>query len=195
MQEIREKTTKPKTMIERLKINQVFSNPVNPRTIKEADFKKLVKSIKDFPEMLNLRPIVVNKEGGIIGGNMRYLACKEIGLKEIPVIRAENLTEEQIEQFIIKDNVSFGEWDWDILANDWTSSELNEWGLGVWENKNEDTDFKPLMFPSQSDKQVTDEDILKGQQGLGGTFQKGTEKKFIETMCPECGHEFNVSNE
>ena len=112
-------------MIEKVKINKVFSNPVNPRTIKEAEFKKLVKSIKDFPEMLNLRPIVVNAEGGIIGGNMRYLACKEIGLKEIPVIRAENLTEEQIEQFIIKDNVSFGEWDWDILANDWKSKADN----------------------------------------------------------------------
>ena len=97
-------------MIEKVKITDVFSNPTNPRTIKEAEFKKLVNSIKDFPEMLNLRPIVVNAEGGIIGGNMRYQACKEIGLKEIPVIRAENLTEEQIEQFIIKDNVSFGEW-------------------------------------------------------------------------------------
>ena len=182
-------------MIEKLKINQVFSNPVNPRTIKEASFKKLVKSIKEFPEMLNLRPIVVNKDGGIIGGNMRYLACKEIGLKEIPVIRAENLTEEQIEQFIIKDNVSFGEWDWDILANDWKSAELNEWGLGVWENKIDATDFKPLMFPGQSDKEVTDEDIQKGIQEIGSTFQKGTERKFIETMCPECAHEFNVAKE
>ena len=182
-------------MIEKVKINKVFSNPVNPRTIKEAEFKKLVKSIKDFPEMLNLRPIVVNAEGGIIGGNMRYLACKEIGLKEIPVIRAENLTEEQIEQFIIKDNVSFGEWDWDILANDWKSKELNEWGLGVWENKHESSVFEPSMFPSQSDKEVTDEDIKKVADQIGGTFQKGTERKFIETMCPECGHEFNVANE
>tara|TARA_R110000787_G_scaffold9948_1_gene34311 strand:+ start:1134 stop:1682 length:549 start_codon:yes stop_codon:yes gene_type:complete len=182
-------------MIEKVKINEVFSNPVNPRTIKQAEFKKLVKSIKEFPEMLNLRPIVVNSEGGIIGGNMRYLACKEIGLKEIPIIRAENLTEAQIEQFIIKDNVSFGEWDWDILANDWKSSELNEWGLGVWENKDETTAFEPSMFPSQSDKEVTDEDIQKGVDQIGGTFQKGTEKKFIETMCPECGHEFNVAQE
>tara|TARA_R110000782_G_scaffold3278_6_gene12214 strand:- start:575 stop:1123 length:549 start_codon:yes stop_codon:yes gene_type:complete len=182
-------------MIEKVKINEVFSNPVNPRTIKQAEFKKLVKSIKEFPEMLNLRPIVVNSEGGIIGGNMRYLACKEIGLKEIPIIRAENLTEAQIEQFIIKDNVSFGEWDWDILANDWKSSELNEWGLGVWENKDETTAFEPSMFPSQSDKEVTDEDIQKGVDQIGGTFQKGTERKFIETMCPECGHEFNVAQE
>jgi len=182
-------------MIEKVKINKVFSNPVNPRTIKKTEFEKLVKSIKDFPEMLNLRPIVVNAEGGIIGGNMRYLACKEIGLKEIPVIRAENLTEQQIEQFIIKDNVSFGDWDWDILANDWKSNELNDWGLGVWENKVDDTNFKPVMFPGQSDDEVTDADIKKGANEIGDSFQKGTERKFIETMCPECGHEFNVANE
>ena len=171
-------------MIEKVKITQVFSNPTNPRTIKEAEFKKLVISIKDFPEMLNLRPIVINAEGAIIGGNMRYLACKEIGLKE-----------EQIQEFIIKDNVSFGEWDWDILANDWKSNKLNDWGLGVWENKIENTDFKPVMFPSQSDKEITDADVQKGADQIGSTFQKGTERKFIETMCPECGHEFNVANE
>lgn len=182
-------------MIEKVKITDVFSNDTNPRTIKEAEFKKLVKSIKDFPEMLNLRPIVVNADGRIIGGNMRYLACKDIGLKEIPVIRAENLTEEQIEQFIIKDNVSFGEWDWDILANDWKSNKLNEWGLGVWENKIDNTEFKPVMFPTQSDKEITEEDIKKGADEIGNTFQKGTERKFIETMCPECGHEFNVAQE
>ena len=166
-------------MIEKVKINKVFSNPVNPRTIKEAEFKKLVKSIKDFPEMLNLRPIVVNAEGGIIGGNMRYLACKEIGLKEIPVIRAENLTEEQIEQFIIKDNVSFGEWDWDILANDWKSKELNEWGLGVWENKIESSAFEPVMFPSQSDKEVTDEDIQKGADQIGSTCAQSADMSLM----------------
>jgi hypothetical protein len=165
-------------MIEKVKITEVFSNPVNPRTIKEAEFKKLVKSIKDFPEMLDLRPIVVNAEGGIIGGNMRYLACKEIGLKVIPVIRAENLTEEQIEQFIIKDNVSFGEWDWDILANDWKSNKLNDWGLGVWQNKEDNTEFKPVNFPTESDKESIDDNIKN--------------KKDIKTTCPECGHKFNV---
>ena len=94
-----------------VKISEVFENPENPRIIKGDKFRKLVKSIKEFPEMLQLRPIVVNKEGGIIGGNMRYKACLEIGLKEIPIIKAENLTDRQIEQFVIKDNASFGEWE------------------------------------------------------------------------------------
>ena len=120
-------------MIQKININEIFSNPNNPRIIKDFKFKKLVKSIKEFPEMLKLRPIVVNKDGGIIGGNMRYKACKEVGLKEVYIIKAENLSEKQIEQFIIKDNVGFGEWDWDILANGWDTKELKDWGIDVWQ--------------------------------------------------------------
>jgi len=116
-------------MIEKVAINKVFPNPTNPRTIKEAKFKKLVTSIEDFPEMLQLRPIVVNKEMAILGGNMRYRACKEAGLKEVYIIKADNLTDKQVEEFIVKDNVGFGEWDWDILANDWDVKELEDWGL------------------------------------------------------------------
>ena len=99
-------------MIQKVKISKVFSNPINPRTIKKDKFQKLVKSIREFPEMLELRPIVVNSEMKIIGGNMRFKACQELGLKEVYIIKAENLTKEQIQQFIIKDNVGFGEWDW-----------------------------------------------------------------------------------
>jgi len=116
-------------MIEKIDIKKIFPNPVNPRIIKDFKFKKLVKSIKDFPEMLELRPIIVNKEGGIIGGNMRYRACKELGLKEVFIIRAENLNDKQIEQFIIKDNLNFGEWDWDNLANQWDMEKLEDWGM------------------------------------------------------------------
>ena len=124
-------------MIEKISINKIFSNPVNPRTIKEDKFRKLVKSIKEFPEMLKLRPIVVNNEYGILGGNMRYNACKELGLKDVWIIKADNLTEKQMEQFVIKDNVGFGEWDWDILANTWKPEELKEWGLDVWQPEQE----------------------------------------------------------
>tara|TARA_R110000772_G_scaffold34550_1_gene83744 strand:+ start:513 stop:1775 length:1263 start_codon:yes stop_codon:yes gene_type:complete len=116
-------------MIEKVAINKVFPNPTNPRTIKEGKFKKLVNSIQDFPEMLELRPIVVSKDMEILGGNMRYRACKEAGLKEVYIIKADKLTDKQIEEFIVKDNVGFGEWDWDVLANDWDISELEEWGL------------------------------------------------------------------
>ena len=124
-------------MIEKININKIFSNPVNPRTIKEDKFRKLVNSIKEFPEMLKLRPIVVNSEYGILGGNMRYNACKELGLKDVWIIKADNLTEKQMEQFVIKDNVGFGEWDWDILANTWKPEELKEWGLDVWQPEQE----------------------------------------------------------
>ena len=118
-------------MIEKVKINEIFSNPVNPRTIEKNKFKKLCNSIKEFPEMLKLRPIVVNSDMSILGGNMRYKACQEIGLKEVYIIKAENFTDDQIQQFIIKDNVGFGEWDWDVLANTWDVEKLNDWGLEV----------------------------------------------------------------
>lgn len=116
------------------KINKIKPNPNNPRLIKDDKFKRLVQSIKDFPEMLEIRPIVVNADMIVLGGNMRLKACKEAGLKEVPIIIADNLTEEQQREFIIKDNVSGGEWDWDILANEWNSVELEEWGLDSWQN-------------------------------------------------------------
>jgi ParB-like chromosome segregation protein Spo0J len=117
--------------IEWVKTKDIIPNENNPRILKDDKFKKLVQSIKDFPEMLEIRPIVVNNEMMILGGNMRLKAIQEIGIKEIPIIKAENLTEEQQREFLIKDNVGFGEWDWDALANDWNPEELNEWGLDV----------------------------------------------------------------
>jgi DNA modification methylase len=117
--------------IEWVKTKDIIPNENNPRILKDDKFKKLVQSIKDFPEMLEIRPIVVNNEMMILGGNMRWKAIQEIGIKEIPIIKAENLTEEQQREFLIKDNVGFGEWDWDALANDWNPEELNEWGLDV----------------------------------------------------------------
>ena len=114
-----------------MKLSDIKANTNNPRLIKDDKFKKLVESVKSFPEMLQLRPIVVNKDMIILWGNMRYKACKEAWMKEIPVIVADNLTEEQEREFLIKDNVSGGEWDWDILANEWDKEELTEWWLDV----------------------------------------------------------------
>ena len=113
-----------------VKIKEVKVNPNNPRLIKDDKFKKLVQSVKDFPEMLNIRPIVVNKDMIILGGNMRFKACKEAGLKEVPIIITD-LTEEQQKEFLIKDNVSGGEWDWDILANEWDAEDITKWGLDL----------------------------------------------------------------
>ena len=118
-------------MIEKVKINAIAINPNNPREIKDYKFQKLVKSIKDFPEMLELRPIVVNKHNLILGGNMRYRAAVEAGLDEVYIVKALGYTQAQEDEFIIKDNSSFGEWDWDLLANEWEVKELSDWGLDL----------------------------------------------------------------
>lgn len=119
------------------KISEIKLNPNNPRIIKDDKFIKLVKSIKDFPEMLEIRPIVVNADMVILGGNMRFKACKEAGLKEIPIIIADNLTEEQQREFLIKDNTSGGEWDFEMLANEWDVEQLEDWGLDMPNNLEE----------------------------------------------------------
>jgi len=111
------------------KISAIKRNPNNPRILKDDKFAKLTQSIKDFPQMLDIRPIVVNDDMIVLGGNMRLKACKEAGLKEVPVIKVNDLTEEQQREFIIKDNVGFGEWDWDLLANEWDTALLDDWGL------------------------------------------------------------------
>ena len=118
-------------MIQNVPINTVKANPNNPRIIKDDKFAKLVKSINEFPQMLNLRPIVVNDDMVVLGGNMRLKACKEAGLKEIPIIKASELTEQQQKEFIVKDNVGYGEWDWSDLANNWDSEQLIDWGLDI----------------------------------------------------------------
>lgn len=113
------------------KLSEIKPNPDNPRVIRDENFKKLVNSIKDFPEMLDLRPIVVNKDMVILGGNMRFRACQEAGYKEVPVVIADNITREQEREFIIKDNISGGDWDWEVLANEWNETELDGWGLDI----------------------------------------------------------------
>jgi len=116
-------------MKQQVKISKLKGNPSNPRIIKNDKFKKLVKSIQEFPEMLKLRPIVVDEDFMVLGGNMRLKASKDAGLKEVWIEVAEGLTEEQKKEFIVKDNVGFGEWDWDVLANDWDDVKLEDWGL------------------------------------------------------------------
>ena len=117
--------------VDKVKISEVKTNPKNPRLIKDDKFKKLVKSIQEFPQMLELRPIVVDENNIVLGGNMRLKACKEAGMKEVYIVKAENLTELQKDEFIVKDNVGFGEWDWDILANEWDTEKLQDWGLDL----------------------------------------------------------------
>jgi len=125
---------------EKVKISEVLPNKSNPRVIKDAKFRKLVKSVKEFPKMLEIRPIVVDEDNVILGGNMRFKACKEAGLKEVHILRVTDLTEEQKAEFIVKDNVGFGEWDWDVIANEWDATKVEEWGLDlpIYEEPKED---------------------------------------------------------
>jgi len=113
------------------KVTEIKPNPNNPRVIKDEKFQQLVDSIIQFPKMLELRPIVVNDDMVVLGGNMRLKACKAAGLKEVPVIKASDLTEDEQKQFIIKDNVGFGEWDWDMIKLEWDEEELKGWGLDI----------------------------------------------------------------
>ena len=117
--------------ITKAKIKDIKPNPSNPRVIRDDKFQKLVKSIQDFPQMLEIRPIVVNDDMIVLGGNMRLRACTEAGLKEVPIIKASDLTAEQQAEFIIKDNVGFGEWNWEMLANEWDTEQLEQWGVDV----------------------------------------------------------------
>lgn len=118
------------TEIKVVKINDIKSNPNNPRIIKDDKFKKLVESIKSFPEMANVRPIVVNKDMIVLGGNMRLKAMKEAGWKEAP-IQIVDWDEQKEKEFIVKDNVGYGEWDWGDLANNWDAKDLTDWGLNI----------------------------------------------------------------
>jgi site-specific DNA-methyltransferase (adenine-specific) len=121
--------------MEKVKISAIKANSKNPRVIKDDKFKKLVKSIQDFPEMLEKRPLVcftdIDGKYVVLGGNMRLKAAQEVGLKELPIVLANDWTQEQRDEFLIKDNVGFGEWDWDQLANEWDAGKLDEWGLDV----------------------------------------------------------------
>lgn len=144
-------------MIEKVKINDIAINPNNPRVIKDYKFEKLVKSIKDFPEMLELRPIVVNKHNLILGGNMRYRAAVEAGLDEVYIVKALGYTQEQEDEFIIKDNSSFGEWDWDLLANEWDVKELSDWGLDlpkIYFDEDLEPDIDKDIFSDQLDTYI-----------------------------------------
>ena len=153
-------------IIEKVKIDLVKSNPNNPRIIKDDKFKKLVASIKEFPQMLNIRPIVVNDEMIVLGGNMRLKACIEAGLKEVAIIKANDLTPEQQNEFIIKDNVGFGEWDWNELANTWDAEQLVEWGLDI-------PSFEVTNLEAEEDDFETPEGGIETDIVLGDLFEIG----------------------
>lgn len=149
-----------------VKLAEIKPNPNNPRLIKDDKFHKLIKSIQEFPKMLEIRPIVVNSDMIVLGGNMRLKACKEAGLKEVPIVLADDLTEDEQRQFIIKDNVGFGEWDWEMLANEWDSEQLEEWGLNV-------PDFSVTEEPTAEEDDYEMPDQVQTDIILGDLFEIG----------------------
>jgi ParB-like chromosome segregation protein Spo0J len=164
-------------MIQNVPINTVKANPNNPRIIKDDKFEKLVKSINDFPQMLKLRPIVVNDDMVVLGGNMRLKACKEAGLKEIPIIKASELTEQQQKEFIVKDNVGYGEWDWDDLANNWDAEQLTDWGLDIPGFKiEEEKEMEDLSDKLKSEFKI--EIICKDETEQEQTYNKLIEQNY-----------------
>lgn len=175
--------------IERVKITDLKENPDNPRTISEKEFAKLVKSIRDFPEMLRLRPIIIDKNNVVIGGNMRLKACVSLGLKEVPIIRANKLTKAQIDQFVIKDNTNFGEWDWEVLANAWEVKDLVEWGVPTPEY---DSAFAPRNEPQFESLYETNESIESRARELAVAMV--AEINTRDMTCPECGHEYQIKD-
>lgn len=154
---------------ELVKVSKLKSNPANPRIIKDSKFEKLVQSILEFPKMLEIRPIVVNADFMVLGGNMRLKAVKHLKLTEVPVIKIDDLSEAQQRQFIIKDNAGFGEWNWEQLANEWDAEDLVKWGVDVMlpsseeEQSDEPLKFAPpkliITFVNEGDLQAAENDI------------------------------------
>ena len=157
-----------------MKITDIHTNPDNPRLIKDDKFKKLVVSIKDFPKMMALRPIVVDDTMTILGGNMRYKALQEAGFTEIPdewVKQAKDLTPEEKKRFIVSDNLPFGEWNWDILANNFEIKDLLEWGFDENDLKiNEDINFDNIKSTEDREKEFKNQTVT----------------------CPDCGKSFEI---
>ena len=163
-----------------VKVSEVKPNPKNPRLIKDGKFQKLVTSIKEFPDMLNKRPLIVftdvDNKYVVLGGNMRLKACKEIGLKEIPIIIADEWTEEQKNEFLIKDNVGFGEWDWDSLANEWDTDKLENWGLDIPIFKDAENELKDLS--STIDNLYRIEIVCKDEEHQENSYNKLIEQGY-----------------
>jgi len=149
-----------------MNINEIKPNPNNPRIIKDDKFKKLVKSIQDFPQMLELRPIVIDENNIVLGGNMRLKACIEAGLTDVPVKQAKELTEEQKKEFIVKDNVGYGEWDWDDLANNWDVEQLTDWGLDI-------PNFEQEVLEAEEDDFAVPDGGIETDIVLGDLFEIG----------------------
>tara|TARA_R110000744_G_scaffold358249_3_gene465311 strand:- start:576 stop:1109 length:534 start_codon:yes stop_codon:yes gene_type:complete len=175
-------------MRKKININEVIPNDNNPRIIKDYRFLELVQSIKDFPEMLEKRPLIVDENMMILGGNMRLKALHQAGINEIWIDVAEGWSDEKKKEFIIKDNINYGQWDWDVLANEWEIDELNNWGLDkpMFDN----IEYNPNVDPKIDTSDITEKQIEKKAEELAKKMVK--EFRNSDVICPSCGHEFKV---
>jgi len=173
-------------LFQRLPLSKLKPNPNNPRLIKDERYAMLVQSLKDFPQMLELRPIVVDSQMVVLGGNQRLKAAKDAGMKTVPVIVADQLTDDQKRQFVIKDNVSAGAFSWTTFfdhGDEWDVHELQAWGLEL--------PFLPNTDPSITQETVTDDDVTRAQEKLA--VQYNDRDTLREVTCPHCGEDFHVN--
>lgn len=182
--------TDPRPSIEwtRVAVDAIHPNPQNPRVVRDAKFRDLVQSIRSFPQMLELRPIIVDADGMILGGNARYKAALEAGLEEIPVVYAHTLTEEQKREFVIRDNVAAGEWDFVKLldAEAWGAEIVKEWGV--------DLPFQPNADPSFDGSDVDEEDVGEAEKGQRERFE-GASTTLRDVTCPHCSKTFGIADD
>lgn len=181
-------------MRKKVNISEIKPNENNPRFITDAKFKKLVKSIKDFPEMLETRPLVIDEDFIVLGGNMRLKALKSAGVFEVPVYQVKGWTKQKKQEFIIKDNIGYGQWDWDSLSNGWDEKLLNDWALDIPEFADVD-DFDESFDLPDGDKEpfqqqtyvLADEQAEYIKNALAD-IKKTEEYKYVETFGNENGN-------
>lgn len=163
-----------------MKVSKLIPNPNNPRVIKDHRFEKLCKSIKEFPKMMELRPIIVDESGMVLGGNMRLKAIIHLGMKDVPdswVKKASDLTDEERNRFIISDNIGYGDWDWDDLANNWNEQNLTDWGFEPWQFGKISLDATPPTV----EKNIEEIQAIKNQRKAGneGVVEKSDTEKYL----------------
>ena len=164
-----------KVSVQKLKVTELKSHEENPRIIKDKKYKELRKSIQEFGEMLDIREIVIDENNVVLGGNMRLKVLQELNIAEVSVKKVLGLSEQQKREFVIKDNVNFGEWNWDDLANKWNTVQLNEWGLDLW-NPEEDL-FKEDEIKETKD--LSGEDVVDFKLELTFENEEEQEKNYI----------------
>ena len=174
--------------LDKINPKDLTPNPNNPRTITESKFKELVESVRGFPEMLELRPFVIDENNVVLGGNMRLRAVLKLKMKAVPFIRSSDLSPEKVREFIIKDNTHPGEWDWDQLANEWEKEDLIDWGVEAPQAFG--PEFSPTSEPQFSGQTVTEEDIQRQARELA--LKMVGDMTYRDVICPECGHEYKV---